>query len=164
MVDDFPTQLKTKMLHTNQTALSWRDRMAHVVLLLLAIGMGIVLIALLVTEPDLPMRTIAAFSVMLLIAIGWTIFATWVLARRHPLYSRHKVVAGWMATAFSLVFTTSSFIAAWLGGGSAFTITAGAGTIVVVAATAFLFLAKRQFRKLKSQRLSLTRELDRRAT
>ena len=145
------------MIRTNNNALSWQQRARYVALLLGSIAVGIVLIALLATEPDLPAHTFAAFAGMALIAAGWVAFAAWVLTRRRPLYSRDRVVAGRMAVGFSGLFTTVAGVVALIGGGGAAVGAGGLGLLMTLAAVWMLMRARHRVSDLEAQRHELAR-------
>ncbi len=63
--------------------------------------MTVVVSALLVTEPSLPLRASIALGVLAVIGASWVAFALWVLTHRRILLGRHRVVAGRMAVGFS---------------------------------------------------------------
>lgn len=81
------------------------SRIAHGALLVVASAMTIVILSLLVTEPALPARTLAAFVGLATIGAAWSAYAAWALARRHVLYGRQRVVAGWIALAAATIFS-----------------------------------------------------------
>ncbi|MDV3457195.1 hypothetical protein RZN05_09395 [Sphingomonas sp. HF-S4] len=89
--------------------LSLWPRIAHGALLAAALAMTIVLVSLWLTEPDLPLRTRTAFAVLAAIGGLWSGYAAWVLTARRVLFARQRVVAGWLALAFTTIFTTGAF-------------------------------------------------------
>ena len=136
------------------------SRVAHVALLLVSVCMATVMGALLVTEVGLPARTQIALVVMLLIACCWTGYAWWVLARRRVLYARHRVVAGGMALAFSLVFTGGCALIGIAGqGGKWWPAATATGTTMLVIAGVGLARARRSVHALDSRRVALERAL-----
>lgn len=159
MTDEFPKNLEAAMIRTNTNALSWQQRARYLALLLGSIAVGIVLIALLATEPDLPAHTFAAFSGMALMAAGWVALATWVLTRRRPLYSRDRVVAGRMAVSFSGLFTAGASVVAVVGGGGAAVLAGGLGLLMTLAAIWLLVKARHRVRDLEAQRHELARQI-----
>ena len=82
--------------------LSLSARTGYVGLLLVAAAMTVVVSALLVTEPALPLRASIALGVLAAIGLSWVSFAAWVLTNRRVLFGRHRVVAGRMAVGFSV--------------------------------------------------------------
>jgi ABC-type iron transport system FetAB permease component len=96
--------LEAELQQLTARALSPLSRYGHVALLLAALLMSVLIAALLATESTLPPRTHVAFAVMLAIGISWVAYATWVLTQRRPLMAKHRVIAGWMAVAFTGVF------------------------------------------------------------
>lgn len=159
MTDEFPKSLETAMMQTNIFALSWQQRARYVALLLLSMGIGMVLIALLATEPDLPSHTFAAFAGMALIAAGWAALATWVLTRRRPLYGRDRVVAGRMAVGFSGLFTAAACVVAVIGGGSAALVAIALGLLMTLVSIGLLMKARLKVRDLEAQRHELARQI-----
>ncbi|KRC81645.1 hypothetical protein [Sphingomonas sp. Root241] len=89
--------------------LSLQSRIAHGALLAAALAMTMVIVALLLTEPGLPLRTLAALAVLAMIGATWTGYAAWVLTQRRVLFARQRVVAGWLALIFTSVFTAGAF-------------------------------------------------------
>jgi hypothetical protein len=89
--------------------LSLGPRIAHGALLAAALAMTVVLASLWLTEPDLPLRTRAAFAVLAAIGALWSGYAAWVLTARRVLFARQRVVAGWLALAFTTIFTSGAF-------------------------------------------------------
>lgn len=89
--------------------LSLQSRIAHGVLLAASLAMTMVLVALLLTEPELPLRTRAALTVLAMIGATWTGYAAWVLTQRRVLFARQRVVAGWLALIFASIFTAGAF-------------------------------------------------------
>ncbi|GAA2580682.1 hypothetical protein GCM10010435_67510 [Winogradskya consettensis] len=80
---------------------SLRRRLAVVAVGLAGLCAAVFLGLLWATEPvALPVRTRIAFAVMVLIGLAWAGFAAWALLRR-PLFALDRVIAGWLATAFS---------------------------------------------------------------
>jgi hypothetical protein len=77
--------------------------------LLAASTMTVIVSALLLTEPSLPLRASIALGVMSLIGLSWMGFAVWVLTQKRILLSRHRIVAGRMAVAFTAVFCIGAF-------------------------------------------------------
>ena len=70
--------------------------------------MTVIVSALLLTEPSLPLRASIALGVMSLIGLSWMGFAVWVLTER-ILLGRHRIVAGRMAVGFTTVFCIGAF-------------------------------------------------------
>lgn len=143
--------------------LSARPRVAHALLLAAALGGTVVTLSLFLTEPDPPLRTRTAFAVLSLIGMGWTGYALWVLTRRRVLYARQQVVAGWMAVAFTSVFTLGA-LAIGIGSGMATGFVAAAmGLALVGAALVLLGRARRRLAALTAKRRALETQLAERA-
>lgn len=123
--------------------LSPASRIAHGLLLAAALAMTVVIVSLWLTEPALSPRTSFAFAVLAAIGASWTGYAIWVLTQRRVLYARQRVVAGWLALAFTSIFTLGAFaigIAAHIPAGFA----AGGLGLMLMAAAALLLLRARQ--------------------
>ncbi|MGH8052022.1 MAG: hypothetical protein ACRERV_12805 [Methylococcales bacterium] len=140
-------------------ALSTRARLGHVGLLLAALAMSIVLVALLVTEPGIPMRTHIAFAVMLAMSLSWTGYTIWVLKNRWTLLANHRIVAGKMAVAFTAIFTIAALATGFSTGKSTGFLAAGMGAALLVIAIGLLARAKQRFIFLQNRRVQLEREL-----
>jgi len=126
-----------------EAELSMPSRVAHGALLAAALTMTMVIVSLWLTEPDLPLRTRAAFGVLTMIGASWSGYAAWVLTQRRVLFAWQRVVAGWLALTFTSVFTIGAFgigIAANAPAGFA----AGALGLVLVTAAALLLLRARR--------------------
>lgn len=139
--------------------LSLSARLRYVALLLAALAMTIVVAALWATEPALPARTRAAFAVLVAIGGAWTIFASWVLTRRYPLFARDRVIAGRMAVIFAGVFAGGALaVGASTGMTSAYA-AAGLGAVMAAAAAVLLMRAHRAVARLTARRDELQRAL-----
>jgi len=157
-----PSADVTTRLHAMlEGELSTVARLGHVALLLCSVAMGGAVGSLWLTEPSLPLRTHAAFAVMVLIAMAWTAYATWVLTSRRVLLARHRVVAGWMATTFSAVSVVAALVAVAVTGASAAYAAAGFSAVMLAVAAALLVRAQRAFGRLAVRRAELERQLAR---
>lgn len=92
-----------------EAELSLWPRIAHGALLTVALAMTVVVAALWLTEPDLPLRTRTALAVLAGIGAIWTGYAAWVLTQRRVLFARQRVVAGGLALVFTSLFTVGAF-------------------------------------------------------
>lgn len=153
--------LQSNLHALTHKALSPRARFGHVLLLLAATAMAIVLFALLATEPDLPMRTTAAFAAMLGIAAAWMIYSGWVLMNRNTLLINHRVIAGTMAVTFSALFTAGALAVGFAGGADAAFLAAGLGTGFTAVSTWLLARARADRARLLARRDALLREVRR---
>ena len=143
--------------------LATAPRVAHALLLAAALGGTAVTLSLFITEPDLPMRTRAAFAVLSLIGMGWATYALWVLTQRRVLYARQQVVAGWMAVTFTSMFTLGAF-AIGIGSGELVGFAAAAmGVAMVGAALVLLGRARRRLAALTAKRRVLEAQMAERA-
>ncbi len=132
------------------------SRLAHVMLLLVAIAMATVLAALLITESSLPPRTRLALSIMLAIAVSWVAFAVWVLRTRRVLLAEHQVLAARMAVVFSVLFSVgAATLAPWSTNSAAALSVVGTGVVMLVFAGVRLLQADRRQRALQRRRAEL---------
>lgn len=152
--------LQARLRALTDRSLSPLGRYAHVALLLAAAGMGAVVLALLLTEPDLPLRTRLAFGALLVVAASWVGYAGWVLTHRRPLFQGHRVIAGGLATAFSGAFAAVAAAVALTTGAPAAVAASGIGCLMLVAALVLLQRARAQRRTLQARRDALQAELD----
>ena len=157
-----PISLDEELQQLTTRLLSPQSRYGHVALLLVALMMCVLLGALLATEPALPDRTQAALVVMLCIGACWVVYASWVLRQRRPLLANHRIVAGWMAVAFTAVFVTGALGMTIATGSAAFYAAAAAGVGMLVLAVAVLVEAYRHVARLQARRLELERKLEER--
>jgi len=93
-----------------RSELSTGSRLGHTAVGVAGLGMAALALSLLATEPVLPVRTQAAFVVIALGGLGWTVFAVWVLTRRRVLLATHHVAASALATVLSAVFLTGAIV------------------------------------------------------
>ena len=154
-----PSELRAKLRDLTDRTLSPAARYAHVALLLAAAGMAALMLALLLTEPGLPVRTVLAFGALLLIASGWIAYAGWVLSNRRPMLQRHRVVAGGMATGFSGSFVLVAAVAGMVTGAAAAWAAAALGGLMLVVAVLLLVRARKRTLELESRRDALLRVL-----
>jgi hypothetical protein len=90
-------------------------RLAHVALLLVALGGVVAVGSLWATEPALPVRTQVAFALLVGIGLSWVGYASWVLRRRRVLLAGHQVVATRMAVAFCGVLVAGALALGYWG-------------------------------------------------
>ena len=160
MHDTAPPLLTTRIRSRVAAELSWPTRLRYVCLLLAASTMTVIVVALLLTEPALPLRTSFAFVGLAAIGGSWTLFAVWVLSRRRILLGWHRVVAGRIAVIASTVFVAGSAMTGAMTGWSAAWAAAGLGAVMLVVATALLRRARRSFLQLSQRRAALELELE----
>ena len=72
-----PPALAADLRRLTVLELSLPARLRYVALLLGAAAMTAIVSALLLTEPELPLRTSIAFAVMTVIGLSWMVFAAW---------------------------------------------------------------------------------------
>jgi len=152
-------ELHRQLRKLTERTLSPVARYAHVMLLLVAAAVGIVVAALLLTEPALPLRTRAAFGVMCLIAASWVAYACWVLLRRRPLLQAHRVVAGYLSTVFSGLFAGAAMAAGIATGAPAAWFAGALGVVMFALAVMLLVRARRNYSELQARRDELVRAL-----
>lgn len=157
--NDDPRALRQKLRDLTERTLSPAGRYAHVLLLLAAAAAGVLVLALLLTEPSLPLRTQTAFGTMLAIAGAWVGYSAWVLLHRRPLMHAHRVVAACLATAFSGLFAVATLTAAAMTGAQAAALAGGVGVVMLGAAIGLLVHAHRRRRALLARRDELMRAL-----
>ena len=124
--------------------LSFRARLGHLVLLLVAMAATVALVSLLVTEPALPGRTAWALGALAALNAVWAAYAGWVIAARRTLLANHRVVAGRIALAAALMFTLGSAALGAVAGVAAGYLAAGVGLVLTAAAAALLAGATRR--------------------
>src|SRR5688500_13815094 len=129
------------------------SRLGHAALLTASIIVGAGTASLLVTEPSLPERTQWAFAGIVVIAVAWAAYSSWVLIRRRVLFGRQRVAASRMACLFTLLA---------LGGSIAVRDQVGmigviTSAVLLLVAVALLVGARRHVTRLKA----LARNFDR---
>ena len=154
-----PLSLDAELQHLTARLLSPRSRYGHVTLLLVALMMCVLLGALLATESDLPGRTQAALAVMLGIGASWVAYALWVLRNRRPLLGNHRIVAGWMAVAFTTLFLAGALAMTITADGTIFHVAAASGAAMLALAVTVLIQAYRHVARLHARRRELERQL-----
>lgn len=152
-------ELHRQLRELTSKALSPAGRYAHLLLMLAAACMGVLVLALLLTEPALPLRTQVAFGTMLAVAASWVAYSAWVLRRRRPLLQAHRVVAGYMATAFSALFAVATLTAAAMTGSQAAALAGAIGVVMSAVAAGLLVSAHRRHGALLARRDALQRAI-----
>ena len=156
-----PAALADDLRRLTSLELSLPSRLRYVALLLAASTMTAIVVALLVTEPELPARTSIALGVAAAIGGSWMVFALWVLTRKHVLLAGHRIVAGRLAVAFTSVFVIGALaVGVTTSKASLFTAAALGAVMLAVAVTMFI-RAKRHFAQLSNRRDELQRQLGR---
>lgn len=159
MNDSIPTSLAASLERITAAELSPVARLGHVVLMLVAAAMTILVASLLLTEPALPTRTSAAFTVLVAMGLCWTTYAGWALTHRRGLLANLRVVAGRMAVTFTAVFVLGSLGLAIATGKTSLFLAAGLGAAMLLVAVGLLVRAKRHFALLQARREALEDEL-----
>lgn len=158
MTTTHANDLHARLQELTDRSLSHAARYGHVGVLLAASGIAVLVAALLLTEPGLPPRTMLAFGGLLVVAACWIGYSGWVLSRRRPLFQRHRVVAGTMATVFSGAFTLAATGAALVTGSTLAWTAALMGAGMLVFAALLLARARRRHDALVARRDELLRE------
>lgn len=142
-----------------ETALSLPARVGHVALLLVSCGVSILLLALLLTENSLPLRTRVGFYVMLAIGLSWMVYAGWVLRYRYTLLVNQRIVAGWMSVIFSSLYTVAA-LGLGINAGSGVGLAAAAlGAGMTAVASILLARARRHRKRLLARRRELEKAM-----
>jgi hypothetical protein len=163
MIDHTPlTPSADDLRRLTRSELSFPARMGYVGLLLAASTMTIIVTALMVTEPSLPLRASIALAVMAVIGLSWVGFAVWVLSYRRILLGRHRLVAGRMAVGFSVVFCVGGVLVGYATSRRSAFAAAAMSALMIVIATAMLVRARRRVEQLSKRRDELERQLGRR--
>ncbi|MFL9841115.1 hypothetical protein ABS767_09090 [Sphingomonas sp. ST-64] len=131
--------------------LSLGPRIAHGALLSVALAATVVVTALWLTEPDLPYRTRAALIALSLIGATWASYALWVLMQRRVLFARQRLVAGWIAVAFTSVFTAGAFAIAIFGNHASGLAAGAMGLALLAVAGRFLVRARTRLNALQER-------------
>ena len=155
-----PATLADDLRQLTALELSLPSRLRYVALLLVASAISAIVIALLVTEPSLPLRTSMALGVMAVMGVSWMIFAAWVLRRKRVLLGSHRIVAGRLAVAFSTVFVIGAVAVGWTTSNASPYAAAAMGAVMLSVAVTMLARAKRQFARLSKRRDELQRLLE----
>jgi hypothetical protein len=159
---DRPAPSTDDLMKSMHADLALRPRFAYLALLLMSLSMAIVIAALWTTEPSLPVRTQVAFGVILAMALCWIFFALHALTGRRVLFAPHRVVAGWMGVVFSACFLLGSLSLVIVGSGrDAAALAAVSGVAMLIAASALLVRARRQYAALVERRHTLETLLNR---
>lgn len=135
--------------------LSPRSRVAHGVLLAVALAMTMIVAALWLTEPVLPLRARIALAVLTAIGATWTGYATWVLTRRRILFARQRVLAGWLALVFTTIFTAGAFTTGIASGAPAGFAAGILGLGLVTVSAVLLAQARRRLSTLQDRKRAL---------
>ena len=157
-----PATLANDLRQLTALELSLPSRLRYVALLLGASTMSAIVIALLVTEPKLPVRTSVALGVMAVIGVSWIVFAAWVLTRKRVLLGSHRIIAGRLAVVFSAVFVIGALSVGLTTSQASPFAAAAMGAVMLSVAVTMLARAKRQFVQLSKRRDELQRLLGRR--
>ena len=147
------------MAVSSLSEVSFRSRIGHLALLLGATGGSVVVGSLLATEDSLPLRTSIALGILLLINLSWVVFAAWVLTARRAMLFNHRVVAGRIAVAAAIAFTSGAAVLTATMQSAASYAATGSGLVLLAIAIALLMRAKRDFRALQRRRAELEARL-----
>ena len=138
--------------------LSLPRRVGYLVAGLGGLATAAVVVVLWTTEPGvLPLRTRIAFATVIGIGLTWAGFAGWALARR-PLFAIDRVIASWLAVAFSALVALATVAIALSRAGTAVVLACGGvGATLTIAAGAMLARARAHRRTLLDRRDELQR-------
>jgi hypothetical protein len=133
------------------------SRLGHTALLTASAIVAVVVTSLLLTEPALPARTQWAFLAIIVIAVAWMAYATWVLMRRRVLFGTQRVAAARLACLFTI---------AGFAGSIAVRDQVGSGAVVMMAvmmllAGVVMVRARQHVRKLEALARELAGEVSR---
>ena len=163
MIDDTRhSPLIDDLRRVTASELSVTARTGYVGLLLAAATMTVIVTALLVTEPSLPLRTSIALGILAAIGLSWVGFAVWVLSYRRILLGRDRLVAGGMAVGFSIVFCVGALAVGYATASRSAFAAAAMGALMLVIATGVLVQARRRVAELSKRRDELEQQLGRR--
>ena len=157
-----PPALVDDLRRITASELSRPARIGYVSLALAASTMTVIVTALLLTEPSLPLRASIALGVLAVIGVSWVAFALWVLTRRRILLGRHRVVAGRMAVGFSAVLCIGALAVGYATSSRSAFAAAAMGVLMILIATVMLVRARRTVEQLSKRRDELERQLGRR--
>jgi hypothetical protein len=138
-----------------EAELSTRSRVAHGMLLAAALAMTVVIVALWLTEPNLPVRARTAFAVRAAIGASWSCYATWVLTQRRVLFARQQVIARWLAVIFTSTFTAGAFAIGIAIDAPAGVAAGGLGLMLIAVSGLLLARARRRLVSLLDRRREL---------
>ena len=156
-----PSLLVDDLRRLTASELSLPARLGHVGLLLAASTMTVIVTALLVTEPSLPLRTSLALGVLAAMGLSWVGFAVWVLSHRRVLLGRHRIVSGRLAVGFSAVFSIGAATVGYARSSRSALAAAAMGGVMVLIAVGILVRARRNVERLSKRRDALERQLGR---
>jgi predicted MFS family arabinose efflux permease len=155
-----PAALADDLRRLTASELSTAARMRYVGLLFAASAMTVIMTALLITEPSLPLRTSIAFAVLAAMGLSWSGFASWVLTRKRILLGRHRIVAAYMGVAFSAVFCIGALAVGYATSSRAPVAAAAMGAVMLVVAATMLIRARRRFEQLSRRRAELEQQVE----
>lgn len=157
---DLPKVSVAEMQRLLAGELSLRMRLGYTALLLVALAMTGVVGSLWLTEPALPLRTQAAFAMIIGIGLSWVVYAVWVLTHRRVLFAGHRIIAARMAIAFTTTFVAASLsLGFWGPAGRAAYGAAAFGAVMLAIAVVMLRTARRRFAELTRRRHALEHEV-----
>jgi len=141
--------------------LSVRARIGYVTLLMASVLVATAVGSLWATEPALPLRTRAALGVITLMAVGWSVFAGWVLRTRRVLFGRDRVIAARLALTFSTVAALGmAALGYWGARGDAMYYAALVNAGFAMAAWVLLRRARRHVERLTARRRDAQARMD----
>ena len=137
----------------------------HVALLLGALTVAGLNMALLLTEPGLPLQARSArailFALMVVIGSCLSVFSMWFLIRRGILLGVERVLAARLAATFTTVFTVGAWaVGRWGPTGRPGYVLMAAGLAMMAVAAVLVLNTRRRLEELKRRRAVLERTLD----
>ena len=152
--------LEQALARITQEELTRNERYGHVVLSMVGGVVGVALISLVVTEPYLRQRALAALLVMAGIGLAWAAYGVGVLMRHRPLLANREIVAGRMSLFFCALFTLGALMMGWsVRHKPVFTGAVGWGLTMTAIALALLVRAHLRRANLRALRARLEAEL-----
>jgi hypothetical protein len=131
--------------------LSLGARLGYTALLVVAGSVAALTAELWLTEPALPLRTHSAFGAIVIVGVSWTAYAWWVLRNRRVMLANQRVIASWLAAAFSALFLVGAVVLRDRVGTGGVVV----GTTLFGIACVNLAAARRRFTRLTERRDSL---------
>ena len=157
-----PSPLVDDLRRLTASELSLPARLGYVGLLLAAATMTVIVTALLITEPLLPLRASIALGILAVMGLSWVCFAVRVLSHRRILLGGHRVVAGRLAVGFSAVFCIGALVVGYATSSRSALAAAAMGAVMIAIAVGMLVRARRSIERLSERRDELERQLGRR--
>lgn len=141
-MNDSPGYAPGHLLH----GMSLRRRIGYVAAGLAGLAGAALIGTLWATEPaSLPVRTRLAFAALIAIGLAWACFAAWALARR-PMFAADRLIAAWLAVAFTTLTTIGTVAVAVTRGSFAAALAASLTGIVLTGISTTILVRARAYR------------------